>query len=62
MRLESNRKEIYDQALSDFQTAYEAAFTPLKKFLLSLDLPAETLRKLATIADQCDADFQSKIS
>lgn len=62
MRLESNRKEIYDQALSDFQTAYESAFAPLKKFLLSLDLPAETLRKLAAIADQCDADFQSEIT
>lgn len=62
MRLESHKQEIYNQALSDFQTAYESAFTPLKKFLLSLDLPAETLRKLAAIADQCDADFQSEIT
>ena len=62
MRLESHKQEIYNQALSDFQTAYESAFSPLKKFLLSLDLPPETLRKLAAIADQCDADFQSKIT
>ena len=62
MRLESHKQEIYNQALSDFQAAYESAFAPLKKFLLSLDLPAETLRELAAIADQCDADFQSKIT
>lgn len=62
MRLESRRQEIYAQAMTDFQTAYESAFTPLKKFLLSLDLPAETLRELARIADQCDADFQSEIT
>ena len=62
MRLESHKQEIYDQALSDFQTAYESAFSPLKKFLLSLDLPADTLRELARIADQCDTDFQSRIT
>lgn len=62
MRLESHKQEIYDQALSDFQTAYESAFAPLKKFLLSLDLPADTLRELARIADQCDTDFQSRIT
>lgn len=62
MRLESHKQEIYAQAMTNFQTAYESAFSPLKKFLLSLDLPAETLRELARIADQCDADFQSKIT
>lgn len=62
MRLESNRKEIYDQALSDFQTAYESAFAPLKKFLLSLDLPADKLRELAAIADACESDFHAQLS
>lgn len=62
MRLESHRSEIYNQALSDFRAAYEASFTPLKKFLLSLDLPAETLQRLAQIADDCEQDFQSKIT
>lgn len=61
MRLESQKKEIYDQAISDMIAAYESAFAPLKKLLLSLDLPAETLQKIAATADQCDAEFQAQI-
>jgi hypothetical protein len=61
MRLSSQRQEIRDQALEEFENAYRSAFSPLKKLLLSLDLSADILQQIADVADRCEEDFSEKI-
>lgn len=61
MRLSSQRQEIRDQALEEFESAYKSAFSPLKKLLLSLDLSADILQRIADVADRCEKDFAEKI-